>query len=374
MKKGRRVIAILLALTFSVFLFAGCGSTGTANATASEAVAAASAAAETAQAAAETATEAAAAMSGKNLETDDIKVAYVPISTAGIMNKMVIYAFNEVLKPYKNIKLDIFDPGYDTQTEITILNDCINQKYDAIICEITDAVSLATSIRNAEQAGIPVITINTTTEEVHSLHITGDDYLGGLQGAEAMANRLGADAGIKYVIIDVPPAMQESNFVAKGVTDYLDANTNWELLAKQGIENYSQEDANTAMRDLLTKYEDIGAVFCAIDDLTVGAVQAIDAVGRGDGSIQVWGHMGYPAAYDLLLSKNPSMAGLNWADMFNEYSYAMLAALNYIAIGYTAQLAGRTDTPQVLFATTPLFAEDVEKIYTITRWEDALAS
>lgn len=342
-KKFKRTISLFLILMFCAFMLAG------------------------------TKTNAAEVSTGKDVHAEELRVAYVPISTAGIMNKMVLYAFNQVLAPYPNITLDVFDPGYDTQKEISILNDCITQKYDAIICEITDSVSLATPITNAEQAGIPVITINTTCDAVHSLHITGDDYLGGLQGAAAIAEKFGNDAGLNIVIIDVPPAMQETNLLAQGVIDYMEANTNWTLLARQGIDNYSQEDANTAMRDLLTKYEDIDVVFCAIDDLTVGAVQAIDASGRGDGSIAVWGHMGYPAAYELLLAKNPSMYGLNWGDMFTEYSYAMLAAINYIATGYTAQLAGREATPEVLFATQPLFADDAETIYSITRWPWALA-
>lgn len=347
----KRILALVLVMILCASLFAGCGSDG--------------AAGDDVQASA-------GAFEGKNIAEDPIKIAYVPISTAGIMNKIVLYAFEQVLAPYPNVTLDVYDPGYDTQTELTILNDCITQEYDAIICEITDAVSLAAPIREAEQAGIPVITINTTCDEVHSLHITGDDYLGGQQGAEAIATKLGKDAGLNYVIIDVPPAMQETNLLAVGVIDYMEANTNWNLLVRQGIDNYSQEDANTAMRDILTKYEDIDAVFCAIDDLTVGVVQAIDAAGRGDGSIAVWGHMGYPAAYELLLEGNPSMAGLNWGDLFCEYSYAMLAALNYISTGYTAQLAGRTSTPEALFATSPLYAEDVEEIYTITRWAWAL--
>lgn len=379
-RNWKRVVALLTVLAISVFTLAACGSSNAAstgaasNAGSTAASAATTEQASAASAAVETATAGAVELVGKNLATDDIKIAYVPISTAGIMNKMSIYAFRSALAPYPNVTLDIFDPGYDTQTEITILNDCVNQKYDAIICEITDAVSLAKSIRDAEQNGIPVITINTTCDEVHSMHITGDDYLGGQQGAKAVADKFGNDAGLNVIIIDVPPAMQETNLLSKGVTDYMEANTNWTLLAKQGIENYSQEDANTAMRDLLTKYDDVDVVFCAIDDLTVGVVQAIDAAGRGDGSIQVWGHMGYPAAYELLLAKNPSMMGLNWGDMFNEYSYAMLAALNYIATGYTAQLAGRESTPEVLFATEPLFAEDAETIYTITRWGWALES
>lgn len=346
----KRMVCLVLVLVFCIALFAGCGSNSASSGN----------------------SQSVAGFEGKNIAEDAIKIAYVPISTAGIMNKMSIYAFEQALAPYPNVTLDIYDPGYDTQTEITILNDCITQGYDAIICEITDAVSMAAPIREAEQSGIPVITINSTCDEVHSLHITGDDYLGGQQGAAAIAEKFGNDAGLNVVIIDVPPAMQETNLVAAGVIDYMNEYTNWNLLVRQGVENYSQEDANTAMRDILTKYEDVDVVFCAIDDLTVGVVQAIDAAGRGDGSIAVWGHMGYPAAYELLLEGNPSMYGLNWGDQFCEYSYAMLAALNFISTGYTAQLAGRTDTPEALFATSPLYADDAEEIYTITRWEWAL--
>lgn len=60
----------------------------------------------------------------KVLGQDEIKIAYIPISTAGVTNKMVELAFNDTIDAYKDtITVDYFDPGYDAQTQINMVNE-----------------------------------------------------------------------------------------------------------------------------------------------------------------------------------------------------------------------------------------------------------
>ena len=78
----------------------------------------------------------------KVLGQDQIKIAYIPISTAGVTNKMVELAFNDTIDAYKDtITVDYFDPGYDAQTQINMVNDAVNQGYDCILLECADPVS-----------------------------------------------------------------------------------------------------------------------------------------------------------------------------------------------------------------------------------------
>lgn len=306
-------------------------------------------------------------LSGKNLYEEGAKIAYIPISTAGITNVMVKLAFDDVLSVYKGkVTVDYFDAGYDTQTQITMVNDCVNQGYDAIFIECADPVSLATPVADAEAAGIPVITSNLTAETVHTLHIQGVDYLAGWTAAEALANDFGANSGKNVVIVDCPAAMAATNLQSNGFLDYMEANTNWVLLDDRNVDNFSQEGANTAMRDLLTKFDNIDFVFCVQDDLTAGVLQAIEGAGRNDGSITVFGNVGFPSTFSAMNSGN--LYGLCWSDMYTQYSVAMQQALFFIQTGLTANAMGLTETPVIDIYAVAVTPENSEMYTVLSRW------
>lgn len=306
-------------------------------------------------------------LSGKDLYNEGAKIAYIPISTAGITNVMVKLAFDDVLSVYDGkVTCDFFDAGYDTQTQITMLNDCVNQGYDAIFIECADPVSLATPVSEAEAAGIPVITLNLTAETVHSLHVQGVDYLAGWTAAKALVNDFGTDSAKNVVIIDCPAAMAATNLQSNGFLDYMEQNTNWTLLDDRNVDNFSQEGANTAMRDLLTKFDNIDIVFCMQDDLTAGVMQAVEGAGRNDGSIVVFGNIGYPSTFSAM--NNGELYGLCWSDAYTQYCVSMQQALYFIQTGATASALGLTETPVIDIGVVAVTPENSEMYTVLSRW------
>lgn len=381
-KKAAALFAVAALITASL---AACGSSG--NAPASNDTAAASTAAESAPAAAEQEAAPAAADSSavepaaaatetvktKVLGVDPIKIAYVPMSTAGVVNNIVKMAFADTIDAYKDtVTIDYFDPGYDVQKQITMINDCVTQGYDVIMGELFDPVATATAVEEAEKAGIPVITCNSGTVAVHTLHIRGVDYLSGWKAAEILAEELGADSAKKVVIIDCPAPMAATNLQSNGFLDYMDENTNWELLDHRNVDNFSQEGANTAMRDILTKYDQIDVVFNMMDDLTTGTLQAIEAAGRNDGSILVYGNMGNPSTFDVLTNGSGDLYGLNFADYYTEYCMAMGFALYYAMTGICGGTLGYTATPEYALTCWPVTPANADLYKTLSRWDLAL--
>ena len=370
MKLFKKAIALACAAALCVTTLAACGSSGNANSATSEEVAATTAAAS------EAATAAAGEVTPKVLGTDEIKIAYIPISTAGVTNKIVELAFNDTIDAYKEsgkITVDYFDPGYDAQTQITMVNDAVNQGYNCIFIECADPVSLATPVSEAEAAGIPVITLNLNAETPHTLHIRGVDYLSGWKACEILATELGADSGKKVVIIDCPAPMAATNLQSNGFLDYMDENTNWELIDHRNVDNFSQEGANTAMRDILTKYDQIDVVFNMMDDLTTGTLQAIEASGRNDGSILVYGNMGNPSTFDVLTNGSGDLYGLNFCDYYTEYCMAMGFALYYAMTGVCGGKLGFTATPEYALSCWPVTPANADLYKTLSRWDLALA-
>ena len=376
MKLFKKIIALAGVAALSVATLAACGSSGTANATSSEEVVATTAAAESAAASAEAAVAAATAEGTthvKVLGQDPIKIAYIPMSTAGVVNNIVKMAFAETIDAYKDtVQIDYFDPAYDVQKQITMINDCVTQGYDCIMGELFDPVATATAVEDAEKAGIPVITTNSGTVAVHTLHLRGVDYLSGWKAAEEIAKVKNPDDNLKVVIIDFPAQMLSVALQSAGFLDYMEQNTNWELLDDRCIDNISTEGANTAVRDILTKYDQIDIIWNVGDDLTAGTLQAVKAAGRDDGSILIYGNYGLPATFDDLTSDDGILYGLTYCDYYTEYSTAISYALYHAITGSTAVTMGLDETPQIALSVFPITREDGEKYAILSRWYDSL--
>ena len=384
MKLFKKIISLACVAALCVMTFAACGSSADSGSSTASASKPAEAAATTETAAASAATESTSAvapatadggLTPKVLGQDEIKIAYIPISTAGVTNKIVQLAFDDTIDAYAatgTIKIDYFDPGYDAQTQITMVNDAVNQKYDCIFLECADPVSLATPVAEAEAAGIPVVTLNLNAETPHTLHIRGVDYQAGWKACETLANDFGADSAKKVVIIDCPAPMAATNLQSNGFLDYMEQNTNWELLDQRNVDNFSQEGANTAMRDILTKYDEIDIVFNMMDDLTTGTLQAIEASGRNDGSICVYGNMGNPSTFDVLTNGSGDLYGLNFCDYYTEYCIAMAYGLYYAMTGVCGGMLGYTSTPEYALSCWPVTPANADLYKTLSRWDQAL--
>ncbi len=371
MKLFKRVIAFAGIAALLTATLAGCGSSGTANATSSEEVVATTAAAESMAASAATAE--AGSTHVKVLGEDPIKIAYIPMSTAGVVNNIVKMAFADTIDAYKDtITIDYFDPGYDIQKQITMINDCVTQGYDCIIGELFDPVATATAVEECEAAGIPFITTNSGTVAVHTLHLRGVDYLSGWKAAEQIAQVKDPNADLKVVIIDFPAQMLSVALQSQGFVDYMEQNTKWELLDDRCIDNISTEGANTAVRDILTKYDQIDIIWNVGDDLTAGTIQAVKAAGRDDGSILVYGNYGLPATFDDLTAEDGVLYGLTYCDYYNEYSMAISYALYHAITGSTAVTMGLDETPTIALSVFPITREDGEKYAILSRWYDSL--
>jgi ribose transport system substrate-binding protein len=122
------------------------------------------------------------------------------------------------------------------------------------------------------------------------------------------------------------------------------------------------------MRDLLTKHDDIAAVYCVADDVAMGAIQAIEASGRGGDGILVWGSAGYPAAFDAI--ESGTLYGTCWADVFGETRTALEFALYFIESGVTGVGLGYAETPAIQEAFYPVTKDNLEVIKPQTHWPE----
>ena len=162
----------------------------------------------------------------------------------------------------------------------------------------------------------------------------------------------------KVILLDCPAGMVAGTLHGKGFQDYIAQNSNLELIDYANIDGFSTENANTAMRDMLTKHDEIDAVYGMSDDIAIGAIQAIEAAGRSDEGILVYGSEGMPNAITAI--REGTMKATAWSDRYSLLSLAFNIALLHIDAGINGATLGYEETPSVSLPFQPVTSDNVE--------------
>jgi ribose transport system substrate-binding protein len=340
----KKAIVVVLALMLVAVCLAGCGGSAE-NATLSP--------------------EETRSLTGKDIFTEQALIAWIPMSTAGQVNTIVQQAADEIMATYDTVEINFFDAGFDPNTQITLINECITQGYDAIVMECADSTAVGPVIAEAEEAGVNVITVNLNTDVAHTMYIKCDSYSGGWVSAEAMMEKLGGAGNL--LLLDVPAEQAASTTFCKGFEDYVSQNNpDATILEYINLNGNAQEDAYNAMRDLLTKYDDIDGVYAPDDNFGLGIVQAISEAGRLDENIIVWGTDLQPGGIDAILAG--VLGGSCWSDRYSALYAAFTHALYFAQTGITAPALGYTETPTTYARFVAVTQDNIDEILPLTRW------
>jgi ribose transport system substrate-binding protein len=202
----------------------------------------------------------------------------------------------------------------DIATQISIIEDNINKKVNAIVLAACDAASLVPVIEKASTAGIPVITIDSgVNSDVPASFIATDNIAAAEKACDVLAQLIG-NAGEVAMIPFVPGAttciLREQGFNT-GLKKYPDM----KLVAVQ----YSQAEVARAMavtEDIVTAHPNLAGIFAANESGTDGCAQALKSRGLA-GKIKVVGFDAAPnemtaleeGAVDALIVQNPFQMG-----------------------------------------------------------------
>ena len=203
----------------------------------------------------------------KDPYSDELKIGFIIDNIGHPVGNAWKVGVEEEVAAYPNITLQCFDGKSSAETEIQQMTDLINQEYDGILLQATDSAALAASVREAEEAGIPVITLNLDADTPHTGLIAMVDYEAGRMVANAIAEKIGGEGNV--VVIQATPGASRGINLEAGFEDALQDYPGITLLDKQSGE-WLTEKANEVMRDFMTKYEKIDGVFCANDAMAEG--------------------------------------------------------------------------------------------------------
>ena len=304
---------------------------------------------------------------GKDIYNDPIKIGVLSMSTAGVINRIFQLGINNQLREYPNITVTYWDAEYDPNRQITLMQEAITQDYDAVILEAMSPVALNDVITEAEDNGIVVLTVSASTPStVYTMHFKGSDYSSGWACGEMADEATGGEG--TALILDCPAGFKETARMGTGFQEYVEKNTNIKILEVIGIEDWSPNNSQTAMRDMLVKYGpgEITHIYCASDDIASGAINAIAAAGRESDGILIWGMMGQPAGLEGV--RDGTMAGTMWSDVYTQYAVMFYYALFCIMTGFNSRVAGYTETPELDQPLLPVTTDNVLDIMGVSRY------
>ena len=296
----------------------------------------------------------------KNPYTDELKIGFIIDNIGHPVGNAWKVGVEEEVAAYSNITLQCFDGKSSAETEIQQMTDLINQGYDGILLQATDSAALAASVREAEEAGIPVITLNLDADTPHTGLVAMVDYEAGRMVANAIAEKIGGKGNV--VVIQATPGASRGINLEAGFEDALKEYPDITLLDKQSGD-WLTEKANEVMRDFLTKYEQIDGVFCANDAMAEGASQAAEALGRLEG-MQIWGADGEAKALEYI--EQGKMTGTIYTNCFDQGKTAFRLML--YALSADIQPSQYLETPVVKMGPIVATQETLDLIPESIRW------
>jgi ribose transport system substrate-binding protein len=202
------------------------------------------------------------------------------------------------------VKLDVVVANQDLNKQISDVEDFLNKRVDGIILSPVDSRGVKAAVLKAQQAGIPVITVDIAAQGVDvTAHVASDNYAGGVKAGQLMAKVLGGKGEI--AIIDYPVVQSVIDRVS-GFRQAISAFPGIKMVAVQpGI---TRAEALAAAQNILQAHPGLDGIFGFSDDAALASVVAAKSAGVCD-RIKIVGFDGLQEARDAV-DRKPCFAGL----------------------------------------------------------------
>ncbi len=179
------------------------------------------------------------------------------------------------------VELVVVDSQDDPGTEAANMEDLIAQGVDAILVNPTDADAIVPSILAANDAGIPVFTVDRGANggEVVS-HIASDNVAGGRMAGRLLCMFLGGEGNV--VELEGIPGTSAARDRGAGFNAYLEEECTGLTVVARQTANFNRAEGLTVFENILQAEEAIDGVFAHNDEMILGAIQAAEAAGRAE--------------------------------------------------------------------------------------------
>lgn len=296
----------------------------------------------------------------KNPYSEDLKIAWIPTAASEANGTAWGKGIEKELSYWKNVQFNTFDGEKSSDTQNAIIADLIAQDYDGIILQAWNSDASAQAVRDAEEAGIPVVCINIDVNTPHAGLVAMTDVEAGYAIGQRMADDLGGKGNV--VVIQATPGAARGESLEQGFQQAIKEYPDITILDEQTAE-WNMEKANTVMQDFLTTYgEEIDAVFAHNDQMAEGAGEAVRNAGYSD--IMIWGANGETKALEYI--EDGTITGTVYTNCYDQGATAARMLMMYI--GSNIDTSSFTETPVIKMPPITIDKDNVNTITQDMRW------
>ncbi|WP_077296724.1 ribose ABC transporter substrate-binding protein RbsB [Virgibacillus pantothenticus] len=171
--------------------------------------------------------------------------------------------------------LVVSDAQNDPSTQLSDIEDLLQQDIDVLLVNPVDSEAVASAVESANQAEIPVITVDRSSEggEVVT-HIASDNVAGGEMAGEFIADQL--DKKGKIVELEGISGSSAARERGEGFHNIIDELQDMEVIAKQTAD-FDRTKGLSVMENIIQGTKDIDAIFAHNDEMALGAIEALES-------------------------------------------------------------------------------------------------
>ncbi len=178
------------------------------------------------------------------------------------------------------IELHITDAQDDPAIQMKDIENLITKHPDAIIIDTCDSDAIVASVEACNDAGIPVFTMDRESNGGDVVaHIGYDAVKSGKIAGQFLVDELQGKGNIVEIqgIMGTNVAKNRS----EGFNSVMKENPGMKIVATQ-VANFDRAQAMSVMENILQANSKIDGLYCANDEMLLGALEAIEAAGRLD--------------------------------------------------------------------------------------------
>ncbi|QSO51028.1 D-ribose ABC transporter substrate-binding protein [Alicyclobacillus curvatus] len=178
------------------------------------------------------------------------------------------------------VKVIVDNGNNDPSTQLNQVQDLIQQKVNAILLNPTDSQALSSAVTAANQANIPVITLDRSVNSGKvAAFIASDSVQAGKMAADELIKALKG----KGNVVELQGIMGSSAEIdrEKGFDQEIATAPGIHVVARQTAK-FDRSTALNVMQNILQAHPDINGVFAQNDEMALGALKAIQQAGKSN--------------------------------------------------------------------------------------------
>ncbi len=262
---------------------------------------------------------------GEGREEEKVTIGISMASELASYQKGLAGKMQEIAEQSDSYEVEFYYADWDADKQEEQLREMIDKQVDSIILCPVDAKSFLNVLREAKDAGIPVVNLNMKLDPFSCEYIT--TYVGGSMSEEAV---LAAELAVDYFgeeegkigIIEGFPGSDPQIYRTQAFLEEMNSQPNIEIV---GIVDgkWSRSRAELAALDLLRKEPEIDMIYCHDCNMAMGAYDTLEKEGKED-EVKIIG-IGDAAEYKDAV-KEGKIYGIVSQSADYEAAYALICA------------------------------------------------